>query len=61
MTPRIKEKTAFEKDVIWLQENHYGNLNHEKFSDWVTRKWNDGFSEIEARSYVLRKMIDEKS
>jgi hypothetical protein len=60
MTPRIKEKSAFEKDVSWLEENHYGNLNHEKFSGWVTRMMADNFSEIQARTYVLRKMIDER-
>jgi hypothetical protein len=60
MIQRAKEKTAFERDVTWLEENHYGSLNHEKFSDWVTRKWNDGFSEIEARSYVLKQMLNER-
>jgi hypothetical protein len=60
MIQRAKEKTAFERDVKWLEENHYGSLNHEKFSDWVTRKWNDGFSEIEARSYVLKQMLNER-
>ena len=61
MTPRIKEKTAFERDVEWLEENHYSNLNHDKFHGWVTRMFADGFSEIEARTYVLKKMLNEKS
>jgi hypothetical protein len=61
MTQRIKEKTAFERDLDWLAENHYSNLDCNKFSDWVTRMFDDGFSEIEARTYVLKKMLNEKS
>jgi hypothetical protein len=60
MTPRVKEKTSFERDLEWLVENHYGNIDCNKFSGWVTRMFADGFSEIEARSYVLKKMLNER-
>jgi hypothetical protein len=60
MKLRIEEKTSFERDLDWLVENHYSELDCNKFSDWVTRMFADGFSEIEARTYVLKKMLNER-
>ena len=51
--------TAKERDAKWLKDNGVDHLNIERFSDWVTRLMNDGFSEQEAREYVKEEMVKE--